>query len=137
VVISPLSDESTGWKSEEFSLRVNNYGKTPAYVERVLIGYWDLRSGPLPEELPQNTTPYILCATVPPGTSSLETDVRILRSTMPGDIIFGRFFYEDIFARRWCWPFTRNVRRAGFVLRIDENRYVWPHAAPRVYTAWT
>jgi len=56
---------------------------------------------------------------------------------MAGDIIFGRFYYEDIFPRQWWWPFTRKVRWAGFVLRIDENRCVWPHAAPRVYAAWT
>jgi hypothetical protein len=124
-------------KGEEFSLRINNYGKTPAYVKHVVIGYWDLKKdGPLPKDFPGGRL-YYLYYTLPPGVSSLQTDVKIPKSEITGDIIFGRFYYEDIFSRRWWWPFTRKVRWAGFVLRIDEKRYVWPHAAPRVYTAWT
>jgi hypothetical protein len=118
-------------KGDEFGLRIDNYGKTPAFVTHVVIGYWDTKRGSPPEGFPGGT-PYDLFYNIPPGQISLKTDVRIPRSEITGDIIFGRFFYEDIFSRRWI--IRKKVRRSGFILRIDENNVVWPYRAPRIYT---
>ena len=122
-------------RRNEFSLRVNNYGKTPAYVSHVEIGFWPLGVSSPPVD-PRYERCYALSAVVPPGKESLETDVRIPRDEIPGNIIYGRFFYEDMFAgRHWG---QGKKRSSGFILRIDESRVVWPVLnPPRAYIDWT
>jgi hypothetical protein len=130
----PSEDLSTGWKSEQFMLTINNYGKTPAYATHVEIGYWSLDYGPLPEDPPRGRR-FDLGATVPPGKEGLPTDVRLHRSDIRGNVIYGRFFYEDIFARRF-WGRKIRVRSCGFILQITPDRVVLPIDAPRAYTDW-
>ena len=96
----PEMDITTGWKADEFGVRIDNYGKTPAFVMHVVIGYWDTKNGSPPKRFPGGKS-YDLFYNISPGQQSLETDVKIPRSQIAGDIIFGRFFYEDIFSRRW------------------------------------
>jgi hypothetical protein len=116
-------------KSSEFQLTINNYGKTPAYVTHVEIGYWSSTDGPLPNAPPAGRR-YDLGATVPPGKEGLETDIKLDRANdVAGDIIFGRFFYEDIFAKRLgrrFWQRKAQIRSSGFVLRITQDRVVLP-----------
>jgi hypothetical protein len=62
-------------------------------------------------------------------------DVKLRRDEMEGDVIFGRFFYEDIFASGW-FTRKRQIRSSGFVLRIAEDRETLAIDAPRAYTCW-
>ena len=62
-------------------------------------------------------------------------DVKLHRDDINGDVIFGRFFYEDIFARRWFTKKSR-IRSSGFILRIAEDRETLAIDAPRTYTHW-
>jgi hypothetical protein len=39
-------DPTTGWRGDTFQLTIDNYGKTPAFVTHVNIGYWSLSGGP-------------------------------------------------------------------------------------------
>jgi hypothetical protein len=127
-------DPTTGWRGDTFQLTIDNYGKTPAFVTHVNIGYWSLSGGPPPEP-PPSTTRHVLSAVLPPGKEGLKMDVTLHRDEIKGDVIFGRFFYEDIFARRW-WRKKKRVRSSGFILRIAEDRTTLAIAAPRTYTDW-
>jgi hypothetical protein len=127
-------DPTTGWRGDTFQLTIDNYGKTPAFVTHVNIGYWSLSGGPPPEP-PPSTTRHVLSAVLPPGKESLKMDVTLHRDEIKGDVIFGRFFYEDIFARRW-WRKKKRVRSSGFILRIAEDRTTLAIDAPRAYTDW-
>ena len=129
-----LGDPTTGWRGDTFQLTIDNYGKTPAFVTHVNIGYWSLSGGPPPEP-PPSTTRHVLSAVLPPGKEGLKMDVTLHRDEIKGDVIFGRFFYEDIFARRW-WRKKKRVRSSGFILRIAEDRTTLAIAAPRTYTDW-
>jgi hypothetical protein len=55
-------------------------------------------------------------------------DVTLDRDEIKGDVIFGRFFYEDIFARRW-WR-RKRIRTSGFILRISEKNETLAIDAP-------
>jgi len=130
----PIEDPSTGWRINEFMLTVDNYGKTPAHVDFVRIGYAPDRNA-LQEE-PNFSVQLPLGMIVPPGIRGLQTDVRIARDQITGTIIFGRFFYEDIFSRRRF----RNprVRYSSFILRIEDDLTVLPvDQHPRTYTDWS
>jgi hypothetical protein len=131
----PAEDESTYLKGEMFQLMVNNYGKTPAYVSRAEIGYLCSTCGFLPDPPPKGKH-YDIGNTIAPGEKGLETDIKLSRQDMTGDIIFGRFFYEDIFAKRW-WSRRPKVRSSGFILKIMPDRLVLPvNNPPRAYTNW-
>jgi hypothetical protein len=118
-------------RANSFQLTVDNYGKTPAHVSRVEIGYsrspGNLRKRPVyPHKLP-------LGAVVRPGERGLFTDTRLHRSLDIGDentVVFGKFYYETIM--------RDGEKYSGFVLRITPERVVLPvEKAPRAYTDWT
>ena len=127
-------DPTTGWRGDTFQLTIDNYGKTPAFVTHVDIGYWWLRHGHPPDP-PPCTRQHVLSAVLPPGKEGLKMDVQLHRDKIDGDVIFGRFFFEDIFARRW-WTRKRRVRSSGFILRISDKNETLAIDAPRVYTKW-
>jgi hypothetical protein len=129
------SDPTTGWRGHIFQLTIDNYGKTPAFVTHVNIGYWSLADGTLPDP-PPFTERHVLSAVLPPGKEGLKMDVKLHRDEIRGDVIFGCFFYEDIFAGRWFTKKTR-IRSSGFVLRISEDRETLAMDAPRAYTRWS
>jgi hypothetical protein len=128
------NDPTAGWRDDRFQLTIDNYGKTPAFVTHVEIGYWSLSQG-RPPDPPPCTKRHVLSAVLPPGKEGLKTDIKLHRDEIKGDVIFGRFFYEDIFARPW-WTHKKRIRSSGFILQITESRETLAIDAPRIYTRW-
>jgi hypothetical protein len=118
-------------RADSFQLTVDNYGKTPAHVNRVEIGY--SRSPGKLGEIPVYPHIFPLGAVVPPGKEGLTTDVKLHRSLDIRDnntVVFGRFYYETIM--------RDGEKYSGFILRITDERVVLPvDDAPRAYTDWT
>jgi hypothetical protein len=118
-------------RASSFQLTVDNYGKTPAHVNRVGIGY--SRSEGNLGETPEYPYQFPLGAVVSPGEKGLTTDIKLHRSLDIGDkntVIYGRFYYETIM--------RDGEKYSGFILRITPERVVLPvEKAPRAYTDWT
>jgi len=96
--IDPNTGEPTLQMSTTFQLTVDNYGKTPARVLNVEIGFCKATNIP---EKPSYTRNELLNAVVPPGKEGAFTAVRLDRQQISGDTIFGRFTYEIVFRRRF------------------------------------
>ena len=52
------NDPTAGWRDDRFQLTIDNYGKTPAFVTHVEIGYWSLSQGrpPIPRHAQNGTS---------------------------------------------------------------------------------
>jgi hypothetical protein len=129
--LDPQTGKPTSQMTDTFQLTVDNYGKTPARVFNVEIGFCNATNIP---PVPIYARNEFLSAVVPPNKEGAFTSVRLRRNQILGDTIFGRFTYETVFRRR----FLRRPKRhhAGFILHITPNLAVEPINAPRAYTDW-
>jgi hypothetical protein len=116
VVITPV---------DPFQVTVDNYGKTPARVIHVEIGFCNASNIP---PVPQYAITTLFNGSIPPGRSGHLTGITFPRAQITGDVIFGRFHYWDIFRER--------MRYSGFILRINPQLGVEPINAPAAYTDW-
>jgi hypothetical protein len=129
--LDPETGKPTSQLTDTFQLTVDNYGKTPARVFNVEIGFCNATNIP---SVPKYALNELLGAVIPPNKEGAFTSVRMRRNQIAGDTIFGRFTYETIFRRR----FLRRPKRhhAGFILHITPTPGVEPIKAPPAYTDW-
>jgi hypothetical protein len=128
--IDAKTGEPTSQMTDTFQLTVDNYGKTPARVFNVKLGFVTQPTFP-PFIYVRNE---LLSAVIPPNAEGRFTPVRLRRNQIAGDTIFGRFTYETVFRRRFRLP--RRQHHAGFILHITPTLGVEPINAPRAYTDW-
>lgn len=128
--IDQKTGEPTSQMTNTFQLTVDNYGKTPARVLNVEIGFCNATNIPAVPTYARNE---LLGAVIPPNKEGAFTPVRLRRNQITGDTIFGRFTYETVFRRRFA-PAGRH--HSGFILHITPTLGVEPINAPRVYTDW-
>jgi hypothetical protein len=112
-----------------FQVTVDNYGKTPARIISIDIGFCN--SNNIPPE-PRFTLNEFFNGVIPPNEKGAPTPIRLPTDQILGDVIFGRFNYETVFRR---WFGADRLHHAGFVLRIVD-RGVRPINAPRAYWDW-
>jgi hypothetical protein len=107
---------------------VDNYGKTPAYVSHIAWGVCPESELPKPADLPADyeRSKMLVQMNVKPGTEGLQTILRKEFSECTGKLVYGRFYYSDIFG---------NLHSSGFILRVTTNNTL-PIEAPPEYTAW-
>jgi len=110
---------------DPFLLTVDNYGKTPARVIHIEVGFCNSASIP---PTPNYTITQLFNGVIPPGKEGALTGITFTRAQVTGDCIFGRFHYWDIFRER--------MRHSGFILHIMPGLGVEPIAAPVAYTDW-
>lgn len=120
-----MSGEVRPTLTDTFQVTVNNYGATPAHVTDVDIGFCNSNAVP---PIPAYTENVLIGGVIPPGKEGARTAARFARAQITGDVIFGRFQYNDIF--------RAGVRRSGFILQITDDRDVLPIKAPAAYTDW-
>ena len=118
-------------KEGEFEVRVNNFGKTPAELIKMEFGFCEADNIP---PTPQYTILKFFQDTIKPSDSSRHLegmDVPIPPS-LKRPVIFGRYYYRDIFTRD-----DEPLHSCGFILEIrGGKRTTWPIEAARAYTAW-
>jgi hypothetical protein len=113
-----------------FQVTVDNYGKTPARIISIDIGFCN--SGNIPPK-PCFTLSEFFNGVIPPGKEGAATPIRLTADQILGNVIFGRFNYETVFRRRW---FRANkLHHAGFALQVVD-RGVRPINVPRAYWDW-
>jgi hypothetical protein len=126
----PNTGQPTFVRLDVFQLTVDNYGKTPARVFNVEIGFCNSNNIP---PIPRYTLNRLLNAVIPPNKEGAHTQVRLRRNEIIGDTIFGRFTYEIVFRPRFL---PTKIHHAGFVLHITPELGVEPINAPLPYTDW-
>jgi hypothetical protein len=112
-----------------FQVTVDNYGKTPARIISIEVGF--CKSNNIPPE-PRFTLNEFFNGVIPPNERGAATPVRLHASQISGDVIFGRFNYETVFKRPWRRDRTHH---GGFALQVVD-RSVRPINVPRVYWDW-
>jgi hypothetical protein len=104
---------------DPFQLTIDNYGKTPARVLHIEVGFCESSSIP---PMPQYTITRLFNGVIPPGKEGAATGITFTRAQIRGDCIFGRFHYWDIFREQ--------MRHSGFILHVTPGLGVEPIAAP-------
>jgi hypothetical protein len=109
-------------------ITVDNYGKTPAYVSHIAWSVCPVSELPKPADLPVDyeRSKMLVQMNVKPGAEGLQTMLRREFSECAGKIVYGRFYYTDIFSE---------PHSSGFILRITSSNTL-PFDAPPEYTAW-
>ncbi len=120
-----------GHSNGVFQVCVNNFGKTPGELIRMEFGFCEADNIP---PVPRYTVPRFFQDNIRPSDASryLEgMDVPIPLG-LKTPVIFGRYYYRDIFMRD-----DEPLHYCGFILEIRGGaRTTWPIEAPRAHTAW-
>jgi hypothetical protein len=107
-----------------FRVDVNNYGKTPGELIEFHIGFLD---GDIPQEVPkENITIHYYLDWIKPDSGNRPIKHIPIPDNLVKPIIFGRFYYRDIFLKK--------LHSSGFIYDIPNMDTSRPIRAPRAYT---
>jgi len=97
---------------QRFVLDVNNFGKTPAYLHRVEIGFCEATDIPEVPNYEPGEHSFDIFDHLPPISKKPHYRFIEVPAHYREPAIFGRFHYTDIFNSR---------RSAGFILSVDRR----------------
>jgi hypothetical protein len=106
--------------TENFVLQINNHGKTAGKLLRYGIGFCDFSSIPVNPEYEMVE----FLDWIGPATQSRPMILIPIPQKLDNPVIFGRFYYKDIFGKD---------HSSGFILRITQAG-TEPILAPTAYT---
>jgi hypothetical protein len=108
-------------------ITVDNYGKTPAYVSHIAYSICAAEELPEPVNLARDyeRSKMLVNFNVGPGTAGMRTNQRREFSQAAGKIVYGRFYYTDIFG---------DQHSSGFILRVTPSGDTVAFDAPPEFT---
>lgn len=91
--------------NKRFQLTIDNYGKTPAYLQKFAIEFCDISSIPkFPRYSKEITNKGVIA---PHTTAHPLKQIRIPNYARP--VVYGRFWYKDIWGRRHSFGFIQEI----------------------------
>jgi hypothetical protein len=110
-------------------ITVDNHGKTPAKVGNIAASVCGESELPKPSELEADylRSMRLVDLNVAPETTGLQTRLLFDFTEAAGKIVYGRFYYTDIY---------RAPHSSGFILKVMPGGDTVPFDAAPEYTAW-